>query len=116
MNIITRHEGYEYASLTLVTTFLVPQIYSGYRSGSLKDVSAASLWFVFFGSALWGNYMIENDLIYFSVPTFFVTLCSLITLIMKLKFYYKRVDEHFTSFDKPSGPPTFRIEKDQTQV
>tara|TARA_B100001094_G_scaffold197963_1_gene192070 strand:- start:442 stop:786 length:345 start_codon:yes stop_codon:yes gene_type:complete len=113
MDIITQHDGYEYLSLSLVTLFLVPQIYSGYKSGSLKDVSAASLWFVFFGSALWGNYMIEHNLIYFSIPTFFVTLCSSITLLMKLKFYYKRVDEHFVSFDQPSAPPTFRIEKDQ---
>ena len=113
MDLITRHEGYEYVSLTLATTFLIPQIYSGYRSGSLKEVSAASLWFVCFGSSLWAIFMIENNMILYAIPTGFVTLCSIITLLMKWMFYYRRVNDHFVSFDQPSAPPTFRIEKDQ---
>ena len=113
MEFITKHEGYEYISLTLVTLFLLPQIYSGYRSQSLKDVSAASLWFVFFGSFFWVIYMIENELILYAIPTGFVTLCSIILLMMKWCFYYRRVNAHFVTFDQPAAPPTFRIEKDQ---
>lgn len=107
---ITKHEGYEYASLVCATTFLLPQLYSGYRSGSLKDMSAASMWMVFFGGLLWAIYMYENSMYFFSAATLFTTLNAFVLLCLKFYYYQQRVNIHFTTFDQPPGPPTFRIE------
>jgi uncharacterized protein with PQ loop repeat len=110
MDYITRHEGYQYFSLISATTFLLPQFYSGYRSGSLKDVSAASMWLVFFGGIFWSIYMYEEMMYEFAAATLFVTINAFALLLMKFRYYQQRVNSHFTSFDIPPGPPTFRIE------
>lgn len=107
LDFITQHDGYEYAALTCASIFLLPQLYVGYRSGSLKDVSAASHWFIFFGSALWAIYMYENSYIIFTCTTIFVNLTALAILCMKFFYYQKRVNAHFKSFDQQ--PPTLSI-------
>ena len=104
---ITQHDGYQYAALSCATLFLLPQLYVGYRSGSLKDVSAASQWLIFFGSILWAIYMYENKYIIFTITTLFVTFTSLSILCMKFFYYQKRVNAHFRSFDQT--PPTLSI-------
>lgn len=107
MDIVTRHEGYEYISMTFATIFILPQLWSGYRSGSLKDVSAFSYWLVFFGSGLWGVYMLEYNYIEFLIATLFVMISSFAVLCMKFYYYQKRVHVHFRSFDQ--NPPTLSI-------
>lgn len=113
MDYVTKHEGYEYASLVCGTVFLIPQIYSGYRSGQLKDLSAASMWLIFFGGILWSFYMYENEYYTLSIATVFTTFNALVLLCMKFFYYQKRVNSHFESFDIPPGPPTFRIENNE---
>lgn len=113
MDYITRHDGYEYVSIIFATVFLVPQIYSGYRSGSLKDMSAATQWLIFFGSFLWVLYMYENGMYIFATCTLFVCMCSVILLIMKCKYYYKRVNEHFLTFDLPPSGHTLTVQSGQ---
>ena len=107
LSFITRHDGYEYASLVCVTISLLPQMWSGYRSGSLKDMSAASQWLIFFGSVLWAIYMYENEYFLYAIATLFVTACSLYLLCLKFYYYQKRVNVHFKSFDQQ--PPTLSI-------
>jgi uncharacterized protein with PQ loop repeat len=107
LDFITRHDGYEFAALSCATLCLLPQLYVGYRSGSLKDVSAASHWLIFFGSILWAIYMYENNYIIFTATTLFITVTSLSILCMKFLYYQKRVNIHFRSFDQ--APPTLSI-------
>tara|TARA_B100001996_G_scaffold347220_1_gene304615 strand:+ start:144 stop:497 length:354 start_codon:yes stop_codon:yes gene_type:complete len=109
MKFITKYEGYEYAALTFATLSMVPQLYVGYRSGSLKDVSATTHWLIFFSSAVWGVHMYENKYFIFLVLTAFVNLTCFAILCMKFSFYRKRVNEHFKSFDQNAQQPTFSI-------
>lgn len=107
LEFITKHEGYEYAAMTFATICLFPQIWSGYRSGSLKDMSAASQWLILFASLLWAIYMYDNNYITYMFVTFIVTGSSLTLLCMKFYYYQKRVNNHFRSFDQQ--PPTLSI-------
>jgi len=107
VNIITRHDGYEYASIVFATVFVLPQVWSGYRSGSLKDVSAFSYWLIFFGSGLWAVYMLEYNFIKYATATLFVFITSFSVLCMKFYYYQTRVNAHFRSFDQ--NPPTLSI-------
>ena len=107
LEFITKHDGYEYAALSCATMSLLPQLYVGYRSGSLKDVSAASQWLIFFASGLWAIYMYENAYYTFTATTMFVNISSLSILLMKFTYYQRRVNAHFRSFDQQ--PPTLSI-------
>ena len=107
LEFITKHDGYEYVALSLATLCFLPQFYVGYRSGSLKDVSAASYWMLYFGSALWAIYMYENAYIVFTAATTFVNINCFCILCMKFYYYRKRVNAHFRSFDQQ--PPTLSI-------
>ena len=109
MNIefVTRHDGYEYVSMAFATVFILPQLWSGYRSGSLKDVSAFSYWLLFFGSGLWAIYMLEYSYYEYAIATIFVMISSLCVLCMKFLYYQRRISVHFRSFDQ--SPPTLSI-------
>tara|TARA_B110000977_G_scaffold201646_1_gene297467 strand:- start:10879 stop:11241 length:363 start_codon:yes stop_codon:yes gene_type:complete len=107
LELITKHDGYEYAGIVCATICFLPQLYVGYKSGSLKDVSAASYWLIFLGSILWAIYMYENSYFIFTFATLFVTCISLSILCLKFIYYQKRVDSHFKSFDQPA--PTLSI-------
>ena len=101
MAFIVEQDGYQYGSLALATIFLVPQIVKGYRTQSLKDVSALSMVCVTTSSALWGFYMYENNLIHYVCATGFVGLNALGVLVMKGVYYYREMNEHYKSFGKP---------------
>mgnify|MGYP003706294695 CR=1 FL=1 len=101
MAFIVEQDGYQYGSLALATVFLVPQIVKGYKTQSLKDVSALSLTCVTASSFLWGFYMYETDLIHFACATGFVGVNALSLLSMKVVFYYKEMNDHYKSFGKP---------------
>tara|TARA_B100001996_G_C18644389_1_gene586820 strand:+ start:822 stop:1169 length:348 start_codon:yes stop_codon:yes gene_type:complete len=113
MDIITNTNVYQYVSMILATTFLVPQTYSGFQTQSLKDVSGMSLFFVFSSSTLWAFYMYDNEKIYYSFATAFVGLNALVLGVMKTIFYYKRVNEHYKSFDQP--PPQIVLSNNQIE-
>tara|TARA_B110000977_G_C10889025_1_gene420678 strand:+ start:38 stop:337 length:300 start_codon:yes stop_codon:yes gene_type:complete len=97
MDYITKHEGYEYAAMVTATVFLLPQLYAGYRSKSLKDVSAASLWMLLIASFLWALYMFEKELYHFAGTTVFVGMNALWILLMKFQYYRNRVNDHLAT-------------------
>ena len=107
LDFISQHDGYEYVAMTFATVCLLPQIWTGYRSGSLKDVSAASHWLIFFGSLLWAVYMYDSNYVSYAFVTLIVSGSSLTLLCMKFFYYQKRVNAHFRSFDQQ--PPTLSI-------
>lgn len=109
LELVTQHDGYEYSALICATIFQLPQIISGYRSGTLRDMSAASQWLIFIGSSFWAVYMYENQLYHFLAGTVFVNVTSLLLLAMKLRYYYRRVNhlnDHLKSLDQD---PSFAI-------
>lgn len=104
MDIITNNNIYQYVSMVFATTFLLPQTYSGYKTQCLKDVSGMSLCFVIFSSTLWALYMYDNEKIHYVFATGFVGVNALILGGMKTAFYYKRINDHYKSFDQPAPP------------
>lgn len=96
---ITRHDGYEYASLALATTFLVPQTVHTYYTRRMDDVSGLSLVTVLASSALWAVYMAENDLMPQVYATLFVSLNASLLILAKICLYAT----------KPSGPPNAQL-------
>lgn len=92
---------YQYTSMTLATTFLIPQIIHTYRTQSAQDISPLSILFIFASSGLWGCYMYEKNLFIYAVATYFVTINSLILAMLKTYSYATKVREHYSSFGQP---------------
>lgn len=92
---------YQYASMTLAATFLVPQVIHTYKTQSAQDISPLSIFFIFVSSGLWGCYMYEKDLFVYACATYFVTLNSLVLAMIKIYSYANRVKEHYNSFGQP---------------
>ena len=105
MAFIVNNDYYQYGALILATGFLVPQIKLAVSTQSLKDVSIASVVMIMISAALWGFYMYESKLYYYMIATGFVCLNSIVILLLKTSYYYKRVNEHYKSFDKPPSIP-----------
>ena len=97
--IIVETEFYKYASFVFACSFLLPQIYSGYKTKSLRDVSGFSI-----AGCMWAFYLYEIELIYYTIATIFVCLNALIVFTMKIWFYYSRVNEHLKTLDAPPQP------------
>ena len=80
--------GVKYLSLFLGTTYLLPQIYNGYQSKRLSDISSLSMIMLFCGSMLWAYYMYsELEEVYFAYATAFVALNAMYILSMKYWYY-----------------------------
>ena len=109
MALIIENDYYQYVALGFATTFLLPQLRIGYKNKSLKEVSSASFVLIVIASTLWGIYMFEQGFIYYVVPTAFVGICAIIGLIMQATYYYRRLNEHMTSFDQPPAPTPVAI-------
>ncbi len=99
MEYITRHDGYEYVAMVFGTTFLLPQLYYGWVNNSFKDVSVVSMGFIMTSGILWAIYMYENQLYIYAAMTTFVIMCAFAIVMSKIILYYRRVDEHFKTFD-----------------
>ena len=99
MEYITRHEGYEYVAMVFGTTFLLPQLYYGWTNNSFKDVSGVSMVFIMMSGTLWATYMYEKELYIYAGMTTFVIMSALAIIMSKIILYYRRVDEHFKTFD-----------------
>lgn len=84
MDYVTRHEGYEYASMAMATAFLVPQVFKCYYSQSAGDLSAMTLGMILSSSLLWAVFCHDNDLEYYTTPTVFVSANALCLLGMKV--------------------------------
>lgn len=105
---------YQYLSMFLATTFLVPQIYSSYYNSSAKDISSVSIIFIIFSSTLWGLYMYEKNLLVYTFCSFFLTINALILSMIKVYTFAGRVREHYNSFEQP--PSTAIPVQVQTQI
>ena len=109
MSVITQHDGYEYAAIACGSTFLLPQLYSAVKSHQLRHVSGTSLTLIMSGSILWGLYMYENELYIYASLAGFVALQAMILLILKMVYYYQRVNKHMRSFDAEDIPPDDQV-------
>ena len=81
-------DGFEYFPIVLGTCYLVPQIYVGYTTKNLTDVSTLSLIMLIFATLLWAYYLyskLEEE--YFAYATAFITLNAVIVLCMKYTYY-----------------------------
>lgn len=94
---------YQYLSMFLATTFLIPQIYTSYYSNSAKDVSSISLMFIILSSGLWGLYMYENNLLVYTFCTFFVTFSGIVMSVIKTYTFANRVREHYNNCEHPDN-------------
>jgi len=103
---------YQYLSMFLATTFLIPQIYTSYYSNSAKDISSISIVFILMSSSLWGLYMYEKELYVYTVCTFFVTFCGIIMSVIKTYTFAHKVREHYSSFEQ-STPTAIPVQVQQ---
>lgn len=100
MEVIIQNDYYQYIAVGVATTFLLPQIRLGYKKSSLQEISSISLCMISIASGLWACYMYELQYMYYVAATAFVGICSIGLIIMKIIFYYKKVNQHLKSIDK----------------
>ena len=105
MEVIVDNNYYQYIALGFATTFLLPQIRLGYKNKSLSEISSISMVMVCTGSALWGFYMYESNLIYYAVATIFIGTCSVIILCLQFRYYYAKMNDHMRNIDVPTQQP-----------
>ena len=80
--------GFEYVSIVLGTSYLIPQIIVGYRKKRLSDVSTVSLIMLIGGTLLWSYYLYSRlEEFYFAYATCFITFNAVILLCMKYTYY-----------------------------
>ena len=80
--------GFQYVSIVFGTTYLLPQIYSGYKSKKLSDVSTLSMVMLMFGSMTWAYYLYSKlEEPYYAYASAFVTATSFYLLCMKYWYY-----------------------------
>ena len=99
MEVIVDNNYYQYIALGFATSFLIPQIRLGYKNKSLSEISSLSMGMVCIGSGLWGFYMYESNLIYYTVATAFVGMCSAVILFLQFTYYYKKMNDHMRNID-----------------
>ena len=105
MSIIVDNSYYHYIAIGFGTSFLVPQLVSGYRSGSLKDVSTISLLFIGSSSLLWGYYMYEKEYKLYMYATGFVCINAFLLILMQMIQFYGRFKEHVKTFEAATPTP-----------
>ena len=116
MDYVTRHEGYEYVSMVMATTFLVPQVYKCYYSQSAGDLSSGTLGMILTSSVLWAMYVYETpEMDVFTAPTLFVATNALCLLGMKV--WYSRPNHapaQSAAAHAPTRHPSRKEEEDET--
>jgi uncharacterized protein with PQ loop repeat len=103
---IIENQGYQYVSMGFAGLFLIPQIWRGYKTKQLRDVSSTSMIFIIVGSGLWTFYMYESEKNEYAGATLFVAINAIIVCVMQFYFWFTRVKEHLKTFDAPpqNGP------------
>lgn len=97
-------DGFEYFPIVLGTCYLVPQIYVGYQTKKLTDVSTLSLIMLIFASMLWAYYLYSKaDEEYFAYATGFITFNATIILCMKYTYYVMHLKEKLKAIDEESS-------------
>jgi uncharacterized protein with PQ loop repeat len=80
--------GFQYVSIVFGTTYLLPQIYHGYKKKKLTDVSTLSMVMLTFGSLTWSYYLYSKlELPYYAYASGFVTISAMYILCMKYWYY-----------------------------
>ena len=96
--------GFQYVSIVFGTTYLLPQIYSGYKSKKLSDVSTVSMVMLMFGSMTWAYYLYSKaDEEYFAYATGFISLNAIILLCMKYTYYVMQLKQKLREIDGDSS-------------
>ena len=97
-------DGFEYVPIVLGTLYLVPQIYVGYTTKKLTDVSTLSMVMLIFASMLWAYYLYSKvNEEYFAYATGFITLNAVIVLCMKYTYYVIHLKEKIREIDRESA-------------
>jgi len=97
-------DGFEYFPIVLGTCYLVPQIYVGYSTKKLTDVSTLSLVMLIFASLLWAYYLYSKaNEEYFAYATAFITLNAVILLCMKYTYYVLHLKKKLQEIDSDNS-------------
>jgi len=90
----------KYIPIFLGTCYLLPQIYSGYKSKKLKDVSTLSLFLLIISSLPFSYYLyVTLHEEYFSFAIGFITLNAVIILCMKYTYYVLNLTKKLKELD-----------------
>jgi len=93
-------DGFEYFPIVLGTCYLIPQIYVGYTTKKLTNVSTLSMIMLIFASMLWAYYLYSKlGEEYFAYATGFVTLNAVIVLCMKYTYYVLQLKQKLREID-----------------
>lgn len=96
-------DGFEYFPIVIGTTYLLPQIYVGYQTKNLTNVSTLSMIMLIFGSMLWAYYLYSKaNEEYFAYATGFITLNAVIILCMKYTYYVIHLKDKLKEIDNNS--------------
>ena len=97
-------DGFEYFPIVLGTLYLMPQIYVGYTTKKLTDVSTLSMVMLIFASMLWAYYLYSKvNEEYFAYATGFISFTAIIVLCMKYTYYVMHLKEKLREIDGDSS-------------
>ena len=113
---LIENQGYQYVAMGFAGLFLVPQVWRGYKTKMLKDVSSTSMVFIVIGSLLWGFYMWEIEKIEYAGATIFVGFNALLICMMQFYFWCTRVKDHMKSLDAAPTGPIINIAAEQPHI
>ena len=94
-------DGFEYVPIVLGTSYLLPQIYKGYKTKQLTDISTISILMLISASMLWAYYLyakIGEE--YFAYATGFITFNAVIILCMKYTYYVMHLKDKIKEIDE----------------
>lgn len=97
-------DGFEYVPIVIGTTYLLPQVYVGYQTKKLSDVSTLSMIMLIFASMLWAYYLYSKaNEPYFAYATGFITFNATILLCMKYTYYVIHLKKKIREIDGDSS-------------
>lgn len=104
---------YSYINIGIGGLCFIPQIISGYRTRSLKDVSSLTLICIFISSGMFSYKLYINNEKLFSCISGFITLNTAILCGMQFMLYYTRFKEHVKTFESKSTPFSNIVKNDE---
>ena len=103
-------DGYQYFAIGIGAICMIPQIYLGYKTGKMQDVSSFSISCIFISTLLWGIYLYQEGYRLYLYITGFVCISSMVVLLLQLFQYYKRFQEHVRTFESKPEQPKIKTE------
>ena len=87
-------DGFEYVPIVLGTCYLLPQIYVGYTTKTLTNLSTLSMVMLILSSMLWAYYLYSRvNEPYFAYATGFITFNAIFVLCMKYTYYVMQLKQ-----------------------